>query len=215
LLPARALPSPRTHWRNPRRVRRRASGRSVYNYSRDYDPSVGRYAESDPIGLAGGSYSTYSYANGNPSSNVDPTGRFVPPTTLNPATAAVTVAGYGGYALGTLIYKTFENPIQDALEALFPYPTTSPSPSSSASPSVQDPPSSASSNGCPPNDDCKDRLSDYQIQQRGLDPHEIKRAILGRNAPISRYELCRCKDGRIVIRNKGCSGPIIETGEVM
>jgi RHS repeat-associated protein len=74
LLPARALPSPRTHWRNSRRVRRRASGRSVYNYERDYDPAVGRYIESDPIGLAGGSYSTYAYAGGNPLSRFDPRG---------------------------------------------------------------------------------------------------------------------------------------------
>jgi len=74
LLPARALPSPRTHWRNSRRVRRRASGRSVYNYYRDYDPAVGRYIESDPTGLYGGSYSTYAYVVGNPVSNVDPFG---------------------------------------------------------------------------------------------------------------------------------------------
>ncbi len=71
MLPARALPSPRTHWRNRRSVRRSASGRSVYNYNRDYDPAVGRYVESDPIGLNGGSYSTYSYANGNPLGNID------------------------------------------------------------------------------------------------------------------------------------------------
>lgn len=32
-----------------------------YNYFRDYDTSIGRYAESDPIGLRGG-MSTYSYA---------------------------------------------------------------------------------------------------------------------------------------------------------
>jgi RHS repeat-associated protein len=48
-----------------------------YNYSRDYDPATGRYVESDPIGLAGGSYSTYAYADGNPVSNSDATGQFV------------------------------------------------------------------------------------------------------------------------------------------
>jgi RHS repeat-associated protein len=37
-----------------------------YNYFRDYDASTGRYIESDPIGLAGGSFSTYAYANQNP-----------------------------------------------------------------------------------------------------------------------------------------------------
>ena len=28
------------------------------NYFRDYDPATGRFSESDPVGLAGGSYST-------------------------------------------------------------------------------------------------------------------------------------------------------------
>jgi RHS repeat-associated protein len=45
------------------------------NYFRDYDPAVGRYIESDPIGLFGGSYATYAYANGRPVSGVDPRGR--------------------------------------------------------------------------------------------------------------------------------------------
>jgi len=41
------------------------------NHFRDYDPATGRYAQSDPIGLAGGSFSTYAYANNNPISNID------------------------------------------------------------------------------------------------------------------------------------------------
>jgi RHS repeat-associated protein len=44
-----------------------------YNYFRDYDPSIGRYVESDPIGLAGGT-STYGYVNGNSLVYVDPYG---------------------------------------------------------------------------------------------------------------------------------------------
>lgn len=44
------------------------------NFYRDYDPSTGRYLETDPIGLDGG-LNLYEYAAGNPIAVSDPTGR--------------------------------------------------------------------------------------------------------------------------------------------
>src|SRR6185369_10350799 len=44
-----------------------------YNYFRDYDPSLGRYLESDPVGLDGG-LNTYGYVGGNPLIRLDATG---------------------------------------------------------------------------------------------------------------------------------------------
>ena len=50
-----------------------------YNYYRSYDPSTGRYLESDPIGLAAG-LNTYAYVGNMPTMLVDPFGLVeVPP----------------------------------------------------------------------------------------------------------------------------------------
>ncbi len=53
-----------------------AKGCLVYNYFRTYDPSTGRYLESDPIGLGGG-LNTYGYVGGSPVAHSDSRGLFV------------------------------------------------------------------------------------------------------------------------------------------
>ena len=56
----------------PGQKRDRETGRH-YNYFRDYDPSIGRYTESDPVGLRGG-LNTYGYVKQKPTSKTDPSG---------------------------------------------------------------------------------------------------------------------------------------------
>lgn len=52
---------------------RPADAADHYNYFRDYDPSLGRYIESDPIGLKGGN-NTYAYVKGSPLVGIDSLG---------------------------------------------------------------------------------------------------------------------------------------------
>ena len=69
------------------------------NYSRDYDSSLGRYVESDPIGLRGG-LNTYVYVSQNPLINLDPDGlevRFIcRPLDVGDRAAAFMRGHFGG-----------------------------------------------------------------------------------------------------------------------
>jgi RHS repeat-associated protein len=118
------------------------------NWMRDYDPLTGKYIESDPIGLRGGSFSTYAYVNGNPISNYDRAGTFVWPWWVLGGGAAI--AGAGGYIAGTIIYNAYASQIQDGIAAAGAA-VTAPVSSPPAPPVARDP--SFDDRGCPP--DCQ------------------------------------------------------------
>jgi hypothetical protein len=71
------------------------------------------------------------------------------------------------------------------------------------------------SDECENHKDCQ-FASEWQLEEAGIqDEHEFKRDFLGRNAKISQFDICACKDGSIVIKARGqCGKPghAIETG---
>ena len=78
--------------RFPGQVNDAATG-LYYNHFRDYDPSLGRYVQTDPIGLQGG-INPYTYADNNPTVLSDPTGQFLPLLVILPLAGG----GIGGLA---------------------------------------------------------------------------------------------------------------------
>jgi RHS repeat-associated protein len=109
-----------------------------YNYFRDYDPQTGRYIESDPVGLFGG-INTYSYAQSNPISLIDPSG------TQAAVAAPVVIGGLvvaGCYITGTCqqLADALSN-VLNSTNNVIPFPGTTPATGAAAG---------TDSNQCPP-----------------------------------------------------------------
>jgi RHS repeat-associated protein len=87
-----------------------------YNYFRDYDPSIGRYVESDPIGLRGG-ISTFSYVGGRPITGIDRLGLdgnisdyLKPATRICVGALRLSAAGVSAVVLAAVGAATYSNP---------------------------------------------------------------------------------------------------------
>ena len=167
---------------------------------------MGMFTTRDPIGLMGGD-NVFQYAP-NPTGWVDPLGLAAGATTGGLGKVAGTVLRVGGGIPRVVLQALTPTTMGDATQPI----------DSEALERVRakakEKDSPCTSGDCERDkSDCKQRLSDWQIKDRGLDPHGLKHGILGKKAQVSLYELCKCKDNSIVIRHKNCKGPIIPTWE--
>jgi hypothetical protein len=141
------------------------------------------YDELASGGLVGG-VNPYVYANANPLSYTDPLG-------LNPGVGCLAGAWAGplgcgvGAGIGTAIMGGV------ALAAIL----STPGDTAKEKEQCKD----------DDDDDCKQKASDWELKQAGIDAHEVKKGL----GQVSLFEICKCKSGGFAVKRKGCQGPII------
>ena len=201
-----------------------------YMRARYFDPATGRFLNEDPTGFDGDAIDFYGYAGENPTNSIDPFGEQqgagtttapAPPTTNPPSAPPVKApprpipdpplpTPQPGPGLWPGIGAILGRGVIFGLGELLLAPATARDEDLLPKPHDKAPPCD-NKNG----PDCK-KADQFHLDGAGIsDPHEFKKEHLGRKAPISRYDICACNDGSIVIKPRGqCGspGPGIDTG---
>jgi RHS repeat-associated protein len=174
------------------------SGKSQ-NYFRDYDPSKGGYTTSDPIGLRGG-LSTFAYAQSGPITGSDSTGLFIclitplgpvcgpwlPPGIPTPSP----IPGLPSPDRPNLPTLPLPDPITTMCATM---------PVLCALPIL-----TALISDCLDDRSCS-KASPHQLKGAGIsDAHRFKTEWGA--VPNSRFDICACKDGSIIIKGVGGCG---------
>ena len=155
-----------------------------FNWHRYYAPELGRYLQPDPLGYDDeGDVALYPYVRNNPLNFTDPTGQFQMPNP-HPGTGTTVGAGIGG-AIGRAAAGAAAGVL------LFPSPAGDP----------------REDEKCRPNDDnpnCK-KASGWHLDRAGIVDAEEFKTEWGA-LPNSKFEICACDDGSIVIKATGTCG---------
>jgi RHS repeat-associated protein len=195
-----------------------------YNVNRFYEPSSGRYGQADPLGWAGGQWSLYAYVTNTPLMLVDPLGLSGGPGCVARWTVAgATCGGALGWGLGGLGGGVGGGAI---CTFIAPGPGTIGCGAVGASSG-----SSAGAAGgalaggavggwigskvCGEDDNSRgcSKATPWQLKSAGIDDAHKFKSEWGA-VPNSRFDICACKDGSIIIKAVGMcgmSGPGIET----
>jgi len=197
--------------------------------ARYYNQSTGRFVSEDPVGFDGDAVDFFAYANENPTNVTDPFGLQgtatapAPTKPISPPIKAPPIvepplptAGATSTSSSTLgrILGVLGEAVGDALNVvgaiLF-------SPIDAGNPALDYRPlPKGSSPPCKNNGPDCTKATPFHLEGAGIgDPHAFKREYLGNKAKVSRFDICACKDGSIIIKPKGTCGspgPGIPTG---
>ena len=186
-------------------------GSALRRYFRDYDSGTGRYVQSDPVGHLGG-INTYGYAVSNPLAWFDPDGmqakpnprvphtsprgpaRFTPPN-MPPANDPF----YGparGVGVGAIV-RMCMNPVTAGI-VLMMIPGNIGQDGSCSDDPFQE------RDECKYDDGCN-KATPWQLKAAGIEDAHAFKSEYGA-VPNSRFDICACKDGSIVIKAQGMCG---------